>query len=148
MLKNNIQILWQTGERYFNEYSVLTNENVNVVKYIDDVSSAYSAADLLIARAGATTIAEVAQLGIPTIFVPSPNVAANHQYKNAEVLKKMNAAELIRDNEFRNEIALTVKKIIFDSSKLEELSVNIKKFAKPNAINIIADEIISMARTI
>lgn len=148
LTKLDIQILWQTGEKYYSNYSQYNSENVNVVKYLDDMSLAYSSADLLIARAGATTIAEVAQLGIPTIFVPSPNVAADHQYKNAEVLKNMDAAELIRDYDLSSEVLKIVKSIMCDSERMKELSQNIKSFARPNATNTIADKILSMASTL
>ncbi len=143
-----IQILWQTGDIYYEKYSSSDNENVKIVRYLDDIAKAYSAADLIIARAGATTIAEVAHLGLPVIFVPSPNVAENHQYKNAEVLKNANAAELIEDGNFGVTIIEKVKSLIFDNRKLEELSFNIKKFDKPNAVDQIANEIIKMASTI
>jgi len=144
----NIQILWQTGEKYYDDYSNNECENVKVLKYFNDISSAYSAADLIIARAGATTIAEVAQLGLPVIFVPSPNVAADHQFKNAEVLKNVKAAELLRDNELNNSITEKVENLINNKDELIELGKNIKKFAKPDAINTIANEIIKMARII
>ncbi len=143
-----IQILWQTGEIYYDEYSSSESENVKVVKYFDDIAKAYSVADLIIARAGATTIAEVAHLGLPVVFVPSPNVAEDHQYKNAKVLKDVNAAELIRDSKFDDEIIEAVKNLISDDKRLAELSSNIKIFDKPNAVNQIANEIIKMASTI
>lgn len=148
LINLGIQVLWQTGEIYYEQYSSSESENVKVVKYFDDIAKAYSVADLIIARAGATTIAEIAHLGLPVIFVPSPNVAENHQYKNAEVLKNANAAELIEDNEFGDSIIKNVEMLIADDEKLEELSFNIKKFDKPNAVNHIANEIIKMAITI
>ena len=148
LLKLDIQILWQTGENYYDEYSQFESDNVKVIKYIDNISRAYSSADLLIARAGATTIAEVAELGIPTIFVPSPNVAADHQFKNAEVLKDMNACELISDINLNKDILRIVTSLINDSEKLKNFSQNIKNFARPSAINTIANEIITMASTI
>ncbi|MCF6268297.1 MAG: undecaprenyldiphospho-muramoylpentapeptide beta-N-acetylglucosaminyltransferase [Melioribacteraceae bacterium] len=155
-LKNNvenltalgIEVLWQTGELYYNTYSSIENENIKIVKYFDDIAKAYSAADLLIARAGATTIAEVAQISIPVIFVPSPNVAANHQYKNAKVLVDAEAAELIEDRELNEKLVDVVKDIIFDNTKLDKLKLSIKKFAKPDAIKTISNEIIKMASTI
>ena len=155
-MKNNIEkltslgieVLWQTGELYFDTYSSIENNSVKIVKYFDDVAKAYSAADLLIARAGATTIAEVAQIGIPVVFVPSPNVAANHQYKNAKVLVDADAAELIEDSDFNETIVDAVEKLIHDSEKLNNLKISIQKFAKPNAINTISNEIIKMASTI
>ena len=143
-----IEILWQTGEIYYNTYSSLETDNVKIVKYFDDVAKAYSAADLLIARAGATTIAEIAQIGVPVIFVPSPNVAANHQYKNAKVLVDSEAAELVEDSEFNEKVVLVVESTITDSDKLDKLKTNIKKFAKHDAIKTISNEIIKMASTI
>lgn len=143
-----IDILWQTGELYFNTYSSLQNESIKVVKYFDDIALAYSAADLIIARAGATTIAEVAYLGLPVIFVPSPNVAANHQFKNAEVLKNVNASELIEDIKLNETIVEKVKILIFDDKQLAEFSNNIKNFSKPDAANLIAKEIIKLASII
>jgi UDP-N-acetylglucosamine--N-acetylmuramyl-(pentapeptide) pyrophosphoryl-undecaprenol N-acetylglucosamine transferase len=144
----NIQILWQTGARYFSGLADLETENIKIVKYFNDIALAYSAADLIIARAGATTIAEVAHLGLPVVFVPSPNVAENHQFKNAEVLKNMNAAELIEDNILDETLVEKVNILILDSEKLEELRNNIKKFDKPDATNTIANEIIKMATII
>ncbi len=148
LISLGIQVLWQTGELYYDTYSSIETENIKIVKYFDDVAKAYSAADLLIARAGATTIAEIAQIGIPVVFVPSPNVAANHQFKNAKVLVDAEAAEFIEDSEFNENIVDVVKSIISNNEKLEKLKLNIKKFAKPDAINTISDEIIKMARAI
>lgn len=143
-----IQILWQTGERYFDELLSLESNDVKVVKYFDDIAKAYSVADLVIARAGATTIAEVAHLGLSVVFVPSPNVAENHQYKNAAVLKNSNAAELIEDDTLADVLVNTVNGLIYNDNKLRELSNNIKKFDKPNAVDKIANEIIKMASVI
>ena len=143
-----IEVLWQTGELYYDTYSSMETSNAKVVKYFDDVAKAYSAADLLIARAGATTIAEVAQIGIPVIFVPSPNVAANHQYKNAKVLADADAAELIEDFVFNEIIVEEVEKLINDDEKLDKLKLRIQNFAKPDAIKTISNEIIKMAGTI
>lgn len=142
-----IQILWQTGEGYFDNYQKYDDEVVRVEKYFDNISLTYDVADLLIVRAGATTIAEVAALELPVIFVPSPNVAENHQYKNAKVLYDSNAAELITDKEISDSVVEVVKRLIFNSEKLNEYRNNIKKFAKPDAANIIANEIIKLAQS-
>lgn len=143
-----INVLWQTGELYYDTYASIETKNVKIMKYFEDVAKAYSAADLLIARAGATTIAEVAQIGIPVVFVPSPNVAANHQYKNAKVLVDADAAELILDSELNKNIVDEVEKLIFDHEKLNKLKIGIQEFAKPDAINTISNEIIKLASTI
>lgn len=140
-----IQVLWQTGEFYFEQFKKYDGDLVKVKKYFDNISLTYSIADLLIVRAGATTIAEVALLGLPVIFVPSPNVAEDHQYKNAKVLYDSDAAELVRDDEISDRIVGAVKNLIFDDEKLNKYSTNIKKFAKPDAANIIANEIMKLA---
>lgn len=142
-----IQILWQTGDIYFKNYQKYDDKVVRVKKYFDNISLTYKVADLLVVRAGATTIAEVAALELPVIFVPSPNVAENHQYKNAKVLYDSNAAELIADKEISESVVEVVKRLIFNSEKLDEYRNNIKKFAKPDAANIIANDIIKLAQS-
>lgn len=146
LLKENIQIIWQTGELYFDTYKELGNENVKVFKFIDDMSTAYSASDLVLARAGATTIAEVAYLGLPVIFVPSKNVAANHQLKNAKSIADGNAGMLIEDDELVYKIKNVVLETIGNIPKLEKLSSNIKKFSKPGAVKVIAEDIMELAK--
>ncbi|MEE9431678.1 MAG: undecaprenyldiphospho-muramoylpentapeptide beta-N-acetylglucosaminyltransferase [Melioribacteraceae bacterium] len=146
LLAENIQIIWQTGELYFDTYKDLENENVKVLKFIDDMSDAYSASDLVLARAGATTIAEVAYLGLPVIFVPSKNVAANHQFKNAKSIVDGEAGLLIEDDELVYKMKDLVLTTISDVSKLKKLSSNIKKYSKPGAVKIIAEDIMELAK--
>ena len=140
-----IQIIWQTGDFYFEDYKKLNDSQVKVRKYFDDISIAYSAADLLLVRAGATTIAEVASIGLPVIFVPSPNVADDHQTKNAIVISDANAAVLIKDMELEEKIVITIQDLIFDNIRLEQFSINIRSFAKPNASEMVAKEILKIA---
>lgn len=141
----DIQIFWQTGSGYYKDYSKLNSKNVKVVPFIEDVALAYSAADLVVARAGATTIAETALLGLPVIFVPSTNVAANHQYKNAKSLENENAAYLLTDEKVEEKLFEKVKDLIFDEEKLEQYRSNIKNFSKPDAVKNIAESAIRMA---
>ncbi len=143
--KENISILWQTGGSYYDKYKDYNGDDVKVVDFIEDVASYYSAADLIIARAGATTIAEIAYLGLPAILIPSPNVAANHQFKNAEELAKTGAAEIVADNEIREKLLPKIKELIYDKDKLNGLALNVKKFAKKDAAEIIALEAIKLA---
>lgn len=140
-----IQILWQTGEIYYEKYRKYDDDKAKVLKYFDNISLTYSVTNLLIARAGATTIAEIATLGIPTIFVPSPNVAEDHQFKNAKLLFDSKSAELIKDSEIEGNIVDIVRKLIFDDEKLNELKINIKKFAKPDAADLIAKKVMQIA---
>ena len=145
IVENNIQIIWQTGEYYYEEYKQHTNNAVKVLPFISDMKKVYSACDLLVARAGATTIAEVAYLGLPVIFVPSSNVAANHQYKNAKSIVDGKAGLLMEDSKVSEEFAEMVISTINNQSLLELLSKNIKKFARPNAAKEIALDILSLA---
>ncbi|MDZ7765227.1 MAG: UDP-N-acetylglucosamine--N-acetylmuramyl-(pentapeptide) pyrophosphoryl-undecaprenol N-acetylglucosamine transferase [Melioribacteraceae bacterium] len=86
LVQSNIQLIWQTGKFYYDDLKNYQSDSVKVMPFIDDMISAYSSADLISARAGATTIAELSNLGLAAVLVPSPNVAANHQFHNAESL--------------------------------------------------------------
>jgi UDP-N-acetylglucosamine--N-acetylmuramyl-(pentapeptide) pyrophosphoryl-undecaprenol N-acetylglucosamine transferase len=103
---------------------------------------------LCISRAGATTIAEVTNLGIPTIFIPSPNVAANHQYYNAKSLAENRAAILLEDKETSENLFDTVINLIFNKEELNILRTNIKKFAKPDAASVVANRVIKLAESL
>jgi UDP-N-acetylglucosamine--N-acetylmuramyl-(pentapeptide) pyrophosphoryl-undecaprenol N-acetylglucosamine transferase len=111
------------------------------------MSAAYSASNLVLARAGATTIAEVAYLGLPVIFVPSKNVAANHQFENAKSIVDNDAGLLIEDDELIYKMKDLVIKTINDVSKLKSLRTNMKKFSKPNAVKVIAEDIMELAKS-
>lgn len=143
--KNNIQIIWQTGSNYFDTYKKFETKSVIVKAFIENMNVAYSACDLLLARAGATTIAEISVLGIPVILVPSPNVAENHQYFNAKSLCDDNAAVLIEDKNLKPELIQTVKKIIFNDDKLNELKKNSLRFGRPEAAMVIAESALKFA---
>ena len=142
---NNVQVIWQTGEFYYNEYKHLESESIKIVPFVTDMKMVYSACDLLVARAGATTIAEVAYLGLPVVFVPSTNVAANHQYKNAKSIVDARAGILIEDHKLSVELSKTVISTIKNEELLSSLSENITKFSKPNAAKDIALSVLSLA---
>lgn len=148
LVENNIQVIWQTGELYYEGNKKYNNNMIRVLPFIDDMSAAFSACDLLIARAGATTITEVSFLGIPVVFVPSSNVAANHQYKNAKAISDQSAAILIEDKNLKSSLVKTVIGVINDDKKLDELKKNISAFAKPNAALVIAENAIKMAEIV
>jgi UDP-N-acetylglucosamine--N-acetylmuramyl-(pentapeptide) pyrophosphoryl-undecaprenol N-acetylglucosamine transferase len=148
LVENNIQVIWQTGELYYEGNKKYNNYSIKVLPFIDDMSAAFSACDLLIARAGATTITEVSYLGIPVIFVPSSNVAANHQYKNAKAISDESAAILIEDKNLKSRLVNTVIEVINNEEKLGEMKKNISAFAKPNAARVIAESAIKMAEIV
>jgi UDP-N-acetylglucosamine--N-acetylmuramyl-(pentapeptide) pyrophosphoryl-undecaprenol N-acetylglucosamine transferase len=133
-----IQIIWQTGANYFDEHKMYSSKSVKVYEFIDDMNAAYSACDLLLARAGATTIAEILVLGVPSILVPSPNVAENHQYYNAKSLSDKNAAVLLKDDELNSGLSDNIISIIDSEDKINELKNNALKLAKPDAAKNIA----------
>ncbi|MGE5795545.1 MAG: UDP-N-acetylglucosamine--N-acetylmuramyl-(pentapeptide) pyrophosphoryl-undecaprenol N-acetylglucosamine transferase, partial [Ignavibacteria bacterium] len=142
---SGLQIIWQTGNLYYKKYESLTSPGIWINSFIDEMNFAYSAADLLLARSGATTIAELLALGIPSILVPSPNVAGNHQYFNAKSLSDKNAAVLIEDKYIKEKFFDSVNDLIFNDSKLFELSKNARALAKPDAAQIIAANAINLA---
>lgn len=133
-----IQIIWQTGANYFDDHQIFSSKSVKVYEFIDDMNAAYSACDLLLARAGATTIAEILVLGVPSILVPSPNVAENHQYYNAKSLSDNNAAVLLKDDELNSGFSESVISIIDSEDKLLDLKNNAINLAKPDAAKTIA----------
>jgi UDP-N-acetylglucosamine--N-acetylmuramyl-(pentapeptide) pyrophosphoryl-undecaprenol N-acetylglucosamine transferase len=146
--ENNIQVIWQTGKNYFEQFKSKNSEKVKVYDFIEDMNAAYSACDLLLARAGATTIAELLNLGIPTILVPSPNVAENHQYFNAKSLSENEAAILIEDKNLKNELVRSVLETIKSEEKLSDLKLKALSMAKPNAAKIIAQNAIKYAESV
>ncbi len=146
--EKGLQVIWQTGSMYYEKYSKLNGNGIHVLPFIEDMNLAYSAADIVVARAGATTIAELLVLGIPSVLVPSPNVAENHQYYNAKSLEDENAALLIEDKDVKNILAEKIISTIFDVNKLENLKTNAGRLAKPDAASLIADSAIKFADAI
>lgn len=146
LVENNIQVLWQTGELYFDTYKKLETKNIKIMPFIADMKLVYSACDLVVARAGATTIAEVAYLGLPVVFVPSTNVAANHQYKNAKSIVDSDSGILIEDSKLSEKLCDTIINSINNNELLHKLRQNIKQFAKPNAARDIANDVLFLAK--
>ncbi len=141
---SGVQFLVQTGKAYFKEVSEFfdkqnNKENVVITEFINRMDLAYKAADLVVSRAGAISISELALLEKAVIFVPSPNVAENHQDKNAQALVKINAALKIEDTKAVDLLIETALKTIADENKISELSGNIAKYAKPQATDEIVD---------
>ena len=146
--ENNIQIIWQTGKNYFEKYESLRSDSIKIYDFVDDMNSVYSACDILLARAGATTIAELLNLSIPSILVPSPNVAENHQYHNAKTLVDNGAAIIIEDKNLKDNFADTVLDLVKNDEKLKELKNNTERLAKPKAAQTIAQNAIKFAEAV
>lgn len=143
--KKSLQIIWQTGKNYYHSYKNINLHSVKILDFIEDMNKAYSACDLLVARAGATTIAELTVLGIPSILIPSPHVAENHQYYNAKSLADNNAAVLIKDSDVKSLLKDKILEVVSDKNLLKSLSENAKRISKPEAANVIAKSAINFA---
>ena len=148
--KSEVQIIWQTGKFYSAKIKAqLENaepvKNLVVTDFISDMGTAYKAADLIISRAGASSISEFCLIGKPVILVPSPNVAEDHQTKNAMSLVNKQAAMIMKDAQAPDELVDLALETVNSKEKLESLSMNIKKLALPDSANIIADEVLKLA---
>jgi UDP-N-acetylglucosamine--N-acetylmuramyl-(pentapeptide) pyrophosphoryl-undecaprenol N-acetylglucosamine transferase len=142
---SNIQIIWQTGKYYFDEIkektSYLKGSNIHVHDFISRMDMAYNVADLLISRAGAISLSEICLMGRPAILVPSPNVAEDHQTKNAMALVKEEAAIMVRDKDAKKELIVRVMELMNDEDLRKKLAKNCKKMAKPESTARIVDEV-------
>ncbi len=148
MLGNGIQLIWQTGKVYYDTIAGLVpeRENVKIMPFIKEMELAYAAADIIISRAGALSIAELACVGKPVILVPSPNVSEDHQTKNALALVEKQAAILIKDSFAQTELVPTAIRLLNDDAESDELAKNIKGMGIPNAAERIANEVLQLAK--
>ena len=144
ILKSGIQIMWQCGSLYYNEYKNLESKGIVIRPYFDNMENIYAAADFIISRAGAMSISELSCVGKPLILIPSPNVTANHQLKNAKALSEANAAIMIKENELDKDFNKKFLLLITSISKQKQLIANLKKFAKPFATEEIINQIIEL----
>lgn len=146
----NIQIIWQCGERYISELSVqiIGREvsNIHIFDFVNRMDMAYKLADLVISRAGASSISELCLLAKPTILIPSPNVAEDHQTHNAMALVNQNAALMIKDEDVKNQLFETALQVVENEKLLQSLSDNIGCLAKLNAADKIVDEILKIVK--
>lgn len=141
-----IQVIWQTGKNFGDRglTAVQGLKGVVVTKFITDMAAAYAAADLVVSRAGAGSISELELLSKPCILVPSPNVAEDHQTKNARALADHNAAVLVPDSEARERLVDTAVALITDKKRLADMAANIKKLALPDSDEKIVDEVVKI----
>lgn len=147
-LGDDVQLLWQTGKFYFERVnSQLTEQpraNVKAMAFIMDMNKAYGLADIVVSRAGASSISELALLGKASILVPSPNVSEDHQTKNARALETEGAAVMVADADTAT-LVDEAQRLLADEAKVASLGENIKRFARPDAAADIAKEVIRIA---
>lgn len=141
-----IQVIWQTGKHFGNRGVAAAKgiKGVVVTEFISDMAAAYSAASLVVSRAGAGSISELELLGKPVILVPSPNVAEDHQTKNARALVDRNAAVMVKDTDAGDTLIDTVLRLMEDPSELKKMSENILKLARRDSDELIVDEVIKI----
>ena len=147
---SDVQFIWQTGKFYHQQIldSMKGKElpTLKIMDFISDMGAAYKAADLVISRAGASSISEFQLIGKPVILVPSPNVAEDHQTKNAMALVNKDAALCVKDVDAPGTLIKLALETINNDKKLESLSENVKKMGLKNSAEIIADEVIKLIR--
>lgn len=149
--QSRVQFVWQTGGYYYEDIKRRLTEqgcpqNLKVTDFISHMDEAYRAADLVISRAGASSISELCLLGKPSILVPSPNVAEDHQTHNAMALVNKKAAILVRDADARERLIPQAIQTALDIPTLQQLAANAKAMGLPNSARIIAEEVIKLAR--
>ncbi|MDC0006926.1 undecaprenyldiphospho-muramoylpentapeptide beta-N-acetylglucosaminyltransferase [Winogradskyella sp.] len=138
----NIQVLWQCGKLYYNQYKHYNQlPNVQVHAFLSTMDLAYAAADVIISRAGAISVSELCIVGKPVIFIPSPNVAEDHQTKNAKSIADKNAAILIKEKDLDSQFQRVFAALFLDDEQQQQLSENIKNLALVNATNAIVNEV-------
>ncbi|WP_225035085.1 undecaprenyldiphospho-muramoylpentapeptide beta-N-acetylglucosaminyltransferase [Winogradskyella sp. SM1960] len=138
----DIQVVWQCGKLYHAQYKKHNQlKNIQVHAFLNQMDLAYAAADAIISRAGAISVSELCIVGKPVIFIPSPNVAEDHQTKNAKAVADKNAAILIKEQDLDTEFQMEFSELMSNETKKEELSKNIEALALVNATNDIVDEV-------
>ncbi|MFH1321504.1 MAG: undecaprenyldiphospho-muramoylpentapeptide beta-N-acetylglucosaminyltransferase [Bacteroidota bacterium] len=148
-IKNQIQVIWQTGKGYYEKAisdlcGLQNRTGLKVYDFINKMDYAYSVADIIVSRAGAIAVSELCSVGKPVVLIPSPNVAEDHQTKNAIALVDKNAAIMIKDNQAIEKLGTVVIDLINDETKRKSLSENIAKLALKDSAEIIAKEILNL----
>lgn len=148
--RSNVQVIWQTGKIYSEAITAELSKqapvpNLKVMDFISSMDNAYAAADLVVSRAGASSISELCLLGKPCILVPSPNVAEDHQTKNAKALSTRDAAIFVADKDAKEKLIDIVLNTVTNEEKLASLSGNVKLLAFHDAADVIAEEVWKLA---
>lgn len=143
----NVQVIWQCGKLYYPQYKIYSNtKDIQVYPFLNNMDFAYAAADIIISRAGASSVSELCIVGKPVIFIPSPNVAEDHQTKNALAIVDKQAALLIKEEDLEVDFENIFSQLIQSPEKQKELGSNIKKLALVNATNDITNEVIKLLK--
>tara|TARA_R110002051_G_scaffold323119_1_gene415737 strand:- start:14773 stop:15864 length:1092 start_codon:yes stop_codon:yes gene_type:complete len=136
-----IQVIWQCGKLYYQDYKKYESTRVKVYDFLNRMDFTYAAADIVISRAGAGSVSELCIVGKPVMYIPSPNVAEDHQTKNAKALVDQQAAVLIKESDLESEFETLFTDLFTDKNKQKIIADNCRKLAMPNATEAIVDEI-------
>ena len=150
LAKNNIQLVWQTGKLYVDEAAISVSKyqdkGIKTMPFISKMDYAYAVADVVVSRAGAMSVSELSIAAKPTIFIPLPSAAEDHQTKNAMALVNHNAALLVKDAEAQEKLIPTLIDLVKDDKEQQRISKNVAKMAFHDSANIIADEVIKLIK--
>jgi len=147
LARDDLHVMWQTGTRYYEDLNERVEEHprLHLVEYIDRMDRAYAAADLAVCRAGAITCSELLVTGTPAVLVPSPNVTANHQTRNAKSMDQNGAARHLPERELRNRLTDEVLDLMDDEARRTEMSRAARRMARPQAAETIARDVLALA---
>tara|TARA_B110000090_G_C13270117_1_gene403824 strand:- start:443 stop:997 length:555 start_codon:yes stop_codon:yes gene_type:complete len=147
---NKLNLIWQTGKEFSDNASAavekIKTKGINTYSFIKEIDLAYKAADIIISRAGAIAISELCSIGKPVILIPSPNVAENHQFKNAQSLVNKNAALLVNDVDSNDKLVESIISLYKDDDLKDKLSINIKKMEVKNSASIISKHALDLLK--
>lgn len=151
LAENNIQLIWQTGKGYYETAKQAVHKHersgIKAFDFIQKMDYAYAVADIVISRAGASSISELCLVKKPCILIPSPNVAEDHQTKNAMALVNYNAAILVKDKDAKDVLKDKILQLITNEAECDKLSINISKLGMPDAATVIANEVLRLINT-
>jgi UDP-N-acetylglucosamine--N-acetylmuramyl-(pentapeptide) pyrophosphoryl-undecaprenol N-acetylglucosamine transferase len=146
ILSQDVQVIWQCGKLYFEDYKKYNKKNVQVLAFIERMDLVYASADIVISRAGASSVSELCIVGKPVIFIPSPNVAEDHQTKNAQAIVDKKGAILLKESDLESQFRIVFEALLKDQGKQNSLSENIKQLAMPEATKDIVNEIVKLIK--
>ena len=144
---SNIQVIWQTGKNFYNNYKKHENQSLKISPFIEDMASAYAVSDLVMSRSGAISCSELTVCGKPSILIPFPDASADHQTKNAKTLVNHGAAFMFNEKDLRHDkVTITIQNLLIDDNRLEQMSKASFQLGKPNATDSIVNEAIGLIK--
>ena len=142
--EQGVQLLWQCGKLYASDYLKHNSDHVKVLPFIERMDLAYAAADVIISRAGAGSVSELALVEKPLLLIPSPNVAEDHQTKNARSLVEIGGARMLKENELEEQFESEIRELLENQDLQNQLKEGLREYARPLATEKIVDEIIKL----